>query len=115
MKPVRLQLSRKRGFNLQRLSYETNGLRAVNVARPTKWGNLYRVGERHPYANEDDDSSITAEEARDLFALDMARLALLKGDELDNAFTPIRGKNLACWCALDAPCHAEILLELANK
>lgn len=26
----------------------------------------------------------------------------------------LRGKNLACWCALDRPCHADILLELAN-
>jgi hypothetical protein len=26
----------------------------------------------------------------------------------------IRGKNLACWCALDQPCHADVLLELAN-
>lgn len=25
----------------------------------------------------------------------------------------LRGKNLACWCALDQPCHADILLELA--
>lgn len=27
----------------------------------------------------------------------------------------LRGKNLACWCALDAPCHADVLLELANR
>lgn len=26
----------------------------------------------------------------------------------------LRGKNLACWCALDKPCHADVLLELAN-
>ncbi len=26
----------------------------------------------------------------------------------------LRGKNLACWCALDAPCHADVLLEIAN-
>jgi hypothetical protein len=25
------------------------------------------------------------------------------------------GKNLACWCPLDQPCHADILLELANS
>lgn len=24
------------------------------------------------------------------------------------------GKNLACWCAFDAPCHADVLLEIAN-
>lgn len=27
----------------------------------------------------------------------------------------LRGKNLACWCALDKPCHADVLLELANR
>ena len=26
----------------------------------------------------------------------------------------LRGLNLACWCPLDQPCHADILLELAN-
>lgn len=28
--------------------------------------------------------------------------------------TPLRGKSLACFCALDQPCHADVLLELAN-
>lgn len=27
----------------------------------------------------------------------------------------LRGKNLACWCPLDRPCHADVLLELANE
>lgn len=27
----------------------------------------------------------------------------------------LRGKNLACWCPLDRPCHADVLLELANR
>jgi len=27
----------------------------------------------------------------------------------------LRGKNLACWCPLDSPCHADVLLELANR
>lgn len=26
----------------------------------------------------------------------------------------LRGKNLACWCPLDQPCHADVLIELAN-
>ncbi|WP_409029416.1 DUF4326 domain-containing protein [Gracilimonas sediminicola] len=28
--------------------------------------------------------------------------------------TELRGKNLACWCPLDQPCHADVLIELAN-
>jgi hypothetical protein len=27
----------------------------------------------------------------------------------------IRGKDLACWCPLDQPCHADVLLEIANS
>lgn len=26
----------------------------------------------------------------------------------------LRGRNLACFCPLDQPCHADILLEMAN-
>jgi hypothetical protein len=26
----------------------------------------------------------------------------------------LRGKHLACWCPLTAPCHADVLLRLAN-
>src|SRR4051812_11243137 len=40
-KPVRLQLSRRKGFDLKALSLETNGLPGVNVARPGKWGNPF--------------------------------------------------------------------------
>lgn len=27
----------------------------------------------------------------------------------------LRGKNLACWCKPGALCHADVLLEIANK
>jgi hypothetical protein len=27
----------------------------------------------------------------------------------------LRGKDLACWCRLDQPCHADVLLDLANR
>ena len=26
----------------------------------------------------------------------------------------LRGMNLACWCRLDQPCHADVLLRIAN-
>jgi len=26
----------------------------------------------------------------------------------------LRGRDLVCWCSLDRPCHADVLLELAN-
>jgi hypothetical protein len=28
---------------------------------------------------------------------------------------PLRGHDLVCWCPLDQPCHADVLLELANS
>lgn len=31
------------------------------------------------------------------------------------ALPALRGKNLACWCPLDRPCHADVLLEIANR
>lgn len=35
--------------------------------------------------------------------------------DLDQIREELRGKNLACWCPLDQPCHADVLLELANN
>lgn len=32
---------------------------------------------------------------------------------LPSLLVPLRGKNLACWCVLDEPCHADVLLQLA--
>ena len=32
----------------------------------------------------------------------------------DADLSELRGKDLACWCALDQPCHADVLLEWAN-
>ena len=34
--------------------------------------------------------------------------------ELAEWLAPLRGRDLACWCPLDQPCHADVLLELAN-
>jgi hypothetical protein len=41
-KPVRLQFSRRRGFDLRALSLAVDGLPAVNVARPSLFGNPCR-------------------------------------------------------------------------
>jgi hypothetical protein len=27
----------------------------------------------------------------------------------------LRGRDLACWCPLDQPCHADVLLQIANE
>ena len=40
---------------------------------------------------------------------------LLSICNIDSIKLELRGKNLACWCALDQPCHADVLLEIANE
>ncbi len=43
---------------------------------------------------------------------------LKSGDDMRKAVLDrlprLAGKTLACWCRLDQPCHADVLLELAN-
>lgn len=33
---------------------------------------------------------------------------------LDEIRAQLAGHDLVCWCAIDQPCHADVLLELAN-
>ncbi|WP_019732123.1 DUF4326 domain-containing protein [Mycobacterium avium] len=43
----------------------------------------------------------------------------LVNDELpittDDVVDELAGHDLACWCPPDQPCHADVLLELANQ
>lgn len=76
----------------------------VSVTRPGKWGNPYVVGgSKNIFAPVPDDAAMAVRWFRDTASKLPAE-----------AFAPLRGKNLACWCALDAPCHADVLLEIAN-
>jgi len=68
----------------------------VYVGRPSKWGNPYKVSE----FNDPD-------ECLRLYRDWLQRNLNGKPDFLD----PLKGKDLACWCRLDKPCHADILLE----
>lgn len=114
-KPVRLQLSRRKGFNLQAHSRAVNGLPAVKVSRPGPFGNPFVVGEVPSIAwcRYSTSRVETAAEAVDLFRRlcmhDFARF-----DASVDKLLELRGKNLACWCAPGSPCHADVLLELAN-
>lgn len=106
--PVRLQLSRQKGFDLQALSQAANDLPAVNVARPSRWGNPFVIGKDVGSASEAVMAfrSLTASHPPHVVPLYMGR---------DDIVRDLRGKNLACWCKLGAPCHADVLLELANR
>lgn len=94
IKPVRVQYSRKHKL------VSPNGLPVVYVGRPTKWGNPWKV-----------DNNLKLEDVLVLYETRMN--VLIEKKFLD--ISELRGKNLACWCPLDKPCHADILLRLANS
>ena len=105
-KPQRIQLSRRKGFNLQRISMEFNGLPAVNCARPSKFGNPFVVG-----------SWLAGAKIDRRGAVKLFRQLLKPGSLMfKDAQTELRGKNLACWCKNDGqtPCHCDVLLKIAN-
>lgn len=144
--PVRMRLSRAKGFNLQQASLALNGLPAVNVCRPTKWGNPFN------FASSDNcwnalalgcrgDAKGRREAAVKAFRqwvddprglvkeMEFGVVMECKGQEL--AIGPraragvapshheireaLSGKNLACFCPPDQACHADALLEIANR
>ena len=87
----------------------------VNVARPSKWGNLFIVGQDGTRAGCVDlyralaHGYLCISKARD--HIDRQQAA---SGAMTDARTELRGQDLACWCPLDAPCHADVLLEIAN-
>ena len=117
--PVRLQLSRRKGFNLQALSLATNGLPAVKVARPGMWGNPFVVHPNHPPGKEwfgmagKIISVPSIEDAVSCFE-EMMKCPGETSDALRDHLPELRGKNLACFCRLDQRCHADTLIALAN-
>lgn len=78
----------------------------VKVDRSTKWGNPWRARMFSDYTAAD-----AVHDFRAWLAGDPARRSAGKPPNLGH----LRGKNLACWCKPGEPCHADVLLELANK
>jgi hypothetical protein len=111
--PIRIRLSRGRGWRLQAVSQAINGLPAVNVARPSKWGNPFKIAPAFESA-ECKFPEVTQQSAVDLFR-ERYEMALSQYQHTRDAMAELRGKNLACWCPLDQPCHADVLLDLANS
>lgn len=121
-KPLRIKRSRVKGFNLQEYSKSLNGLECVVVSRPSKWGNPYQI-------MKDEESktfcvwqvfkgsqvliawAIPEKMALEL-ALEKYRQYIEKHINYGNLkIEELKGKNLACFCSLSSPCHADILLE----
>ena len=89
--PKRIQRKRTKGWKMPE--------GAVSVARPSLWGNPYKVGEHG-----------TVEEC-----VAKHRALIEKHRQVcPGLLAELRGRDLACFCPLDQPCHADTLLELAN-
>lgn len=95
--PKRIQMTRQR-------PWRADNPDAVIVARPSIWGNPYRAFHRTPEARQ------AAADRFENWLTTPGKGAALAA----SAKAQLRGKDLACWCPLDQPCHADVLLRLAN-
>ena len=98
--PKRIQRKRTKGWRMPK--------GAIYVGRPSKFGN--------PFDVEGDDGAEAVQWFRwwldgDLPAIWDSR----HGPTVKAAIKDLRGKNLACWCMPDSPCHADVLLRIANS
>jgi len=86
---------------------------AVYVGRPSKWGNIYKVGVYEFDWRGEGVVPETIEQCVELYEKEL--ISNIQHDKgLINQILELRGKDLACWCPLDKPCHADVLLRFAN-
>jgi hypothetical protein len=102
------------------------------VARPGRWGNPFEVGARvaayldHRPGEDplwqwgdlgqyDADHRLTRAESVAAFGAWVNRSVGRSGFARSyEARLELAGRDLACWCPLDEPCHADVLLQIAN-
>lgn len=99
----------------------------IKVCRPGKWGNPFRIGGYFRIGDDRPNASIRFSWMEALCGpesgytlIENAAMAVdfyrrLQANGYDKDFSLLHGKNLACWCPLDQPCHADVLLDLANR
>lgn len=105
----------------------------VSVTRPGRWGNPFPVDHEGVAAHAMSMGlSPDDEKDRTTASLDLFKMWIVgegKINELVWALLPkvkrapplriiqrdLAGKDLACFCALDHPCHADVLLKIANQ
>lgn len=111
-KPKRIQRKRVKGWRMPE--------NTVYVGRPSKWGNPFTViacksvkNKGLFFVNDGGPYNTKTKQAAHQVAADRYFQYICRRVDLD--IDELRGKNLACWCPLDQPCHADVLLELANK
>lgn len=98
MTPHRIQRRRVKGWRMPE--------GAVYVGRGSRWGNPVLVGDRRTGGVIDQAGAVEAFLRR----LHTGQLRFSEADVVRH----LRGKSLACWCALDQPCHGDPLMEIAN-
>jgi len=103
MKPQRIQQKRTKGFKLPPNS--------VSVARPHKHGNPFVVGWHVECWTEKVCLVKNSQDAVDFYRA----FATKKLRDDPHWFDDVRGKNVSCFCKVGEPCHADVILELANK
>lgn len=109
---------------------------AVYVGRPSKWGNPFSIVQQTPWPRwagaapwqvvgpdgeshypEDDRKPIVgraeADWARRVKAAQLAVDLFTEHAKIPNP-AQLAGHDLVCWCPPGQPCHADVLLELAN-
>lgn len=109
--PERIQLRRTKGWRLP--------LNAKSVARPGPWGNPFVVGrrllvEQYPEGSKEGFGCsllVTPEMAVALFR----EWSLCRQENVREIRATLAGFDLACWCKIGDPCHADVLLEIANQ
>ncbi len=110
MSPVRVQRKRTKGWRMPE--------NTVSVCCPGRWGNPFSIGSTGWIPV--DDSGVWSKEPHEPLTREQAVecfrfCAEFDARERPEVFAPLRGKNLACFCRLDEPCHADVLLEVANR
>ncbi|MBI3962590.1 MAG: DUF4326 domain-containing protein [Deinococcus sp.] len=94
------------------------GRKAIYVGRPTRWGNPFDLGKWYLGwggmtwtidQTKDDRRRYAAKQAVRFY-----RRWIATQKRSENLIPLLGGHDLACWCPLDQPCHADVLLEIAN-
>lgn len=114
--PIRIKLSRGKGFDLQKISRAYNGLPAVNCARPGRYGNIFVVSEKKKPGTSGL-GYVCVPTIED--AVECHRIWLEERMKLDAEFVAelakLAGSNLACWCKHGWRCHVDNLLLGAQR
>lgn len=112
MSPQRIQRRRTAGWRMP------DG--AVYVGRPSRWGNPWKAGSTGwtikpgGWIDREPHPPLTREQAVESFR-NAEEFHYQDPDALAHLRAELGGKDLACWCRLDRPCHADVLLEIANR